>query len=229
MNKATNIKEEQQKYYSEEWKTLELSDKPGRSGWRTNVPAPDFIQFAAWLKEKSIKGKALDLGCGGGRHSIVLAQADFEVYGIDFAESAIKQADRNAATAGVSDATHFQVGDTLTLPYGDKFFDVINDDGCLHHIDPKDWPMYVRNIQRVIKPGGILRIKAFSKNCGYFRANSPDDTQWTKLKDSGYTYFFTEQDIRRLFEDGFEFIKLEEKAHTQASDKMFFFGILRSF
>ena len=228
MNRPESQDKEQNDYYDKEWSSLKLSTKPGRSGWRTSVPAPDFLQFIEWLKEQKIAGNALDLGCGAGRHSIVLAQSGFEVYGIDFAEAAVGMAREAAAKSDVSQNTHFQAGNVLSLPYEDSFFDVVNDDGCLHHIDPQDWQTYTHAMRRVIKSGGILRVKAFSKNCDYFKQNSPTDSQWVKLEDSGYTYFFSEQDIRQLFSQGFEIVRLEEKAHTQANDKKFFFVVIRS-
>jgi ubiquinone/menaquinone biosynthesis C-methylase UbiE len=227
MNSPESQDKEQNEYYDREWSSHKLSTKPGRSGWRTSVPAPDFLQFNEWLKGQKITGKALDLGCGAGRHSIVLAQSGFEVYGIDFAESATEMAKEAAAKAGVSQNTHFQAGNVLSLPYEDSFFDVANDDGCLHHIDPQDWQTYTEVIRRVIKSDGVLRVKAFSKNCDYFKQNSPIGSQWVKLEDSGYTYFFSERDIRQLFSQWFEVVRLEEKAHTQASDKKFFFVVLR--
>jgi 2-polyprenyl-3-methyl-5-hydroxy-6-metoxy-1,4-benzoquinol methylase len=223
------MNEEQEKYYQTEWTAIKLSESPGRSGWRTAVPAPDFIQFIEWLINNKIRGKALDLGCGGGRHSILLAKSGFETYGIDFAEAAIKTAAINADNANVSDSTHFQVGNVLDLPYGEDSFDIVNDDGCLHHINPEDWITYLQNINKVIKDGGILRIKTFSNNCDYFTQNTDNvRSQWIHLNDSGYTYFFSEADIRNLFLKNFEILSIEEKTHTQASDKKFFFVLLKS-
>lgn len=226
MNDANDY---QQTYYENEWSKIKLSDKPGKSGWRTTVPAPDFVAFVEFLHKNDISGKALDLGCGGGRHSILLAQNGFDVCGIDFADAAINQAKENAQEAGARDHTDFVVGDALKLPYSEQSFDVINDDGCLHHIDPAQWPTYLENVTRVIKKRGTLRIKAFSKNCEYFRQNiTLQDSQWVLLKDSGYTYFFTENDIRNLFDTKFEIVKLDENTHTQTSDKKFFFVILKA-
>lgn len=134
MNISLGMNGQQQKYYENEWENLKLSDEPGKSGWRTVVPAPDFVQFVAWLKERQLVGNALDLGCGAGRHSILLAKSGFTTYGIDFAEAAIKQATENTRDAGVEEHTKFQTGNVLDLPYESRYFDIVNDDGCLHHI-----------------------------------------------------------------------------------------------
>jgi ubiquinone/menaquinone biosynthesis C-methylase UbiE len=223
-----SVNKEQLAYYKDEWNSLRLSNKPGKTGWRTNVPAYDFIQFIDWLNDKRISGIALDLGCGGGRHAIVLARNNFDVYGIDFAEAAINIAEIEASSAGVSWHTHFQVGDVLSLPYEDGMFDVINDDGCLHHINPNDWQIYVQNVHRVIKKGGILRIKVFSKNCNYFKKYTVNNSSWVKLKDSNYCYFFNDEELHLLFRKGFKLINLLEKVHSNDKDKTFFFMTLQS-
>jgi ubiquinone/menaquinone biosynthesis C-methylase UbiE len=219
----------QQAFYENEWSNITLNDAPGKSGWRTVVPAPDFVDFVTYLRENNVSGKALDIGCGGGRHSILLAQNGFKVSGLDFADSAIKQAKENAEKAGVASSIDFRAGDALDLPYNAAYFNLVNDDGCLHHIDPRQWDTYVRGIVRVLKAGGIFRVKAFSKNYAYYVKNSTAESssQWLPLVDSGYTYFFNETDIRKLFANGFKEIRLEENFHTQTQDKKFFFGVFR--
>ncbi len=45
--------------------------------------------------------RALDLDCGSGANAVFLAEHGFEVTGVDFAASALDQADRLAKAAGV--------------------------------------------------------------------------------------------------------------------------------
>jgi len=221
-------KQIQKKYYEKEWNKIKLKEKPAASGWRTNVPAPHFLKFIKWLKKNKISGNVLDIGCGGGRYSVILAKEGFEVYGIDFISSAIKLAKENAQKAGVVNKTHFRVGDALSLPYKSHFFDVVNDDDCLHHIAKEDWKLYIFNIKKVLKKGGILKIKAFSNNCNYYKKNRPKNINEHWLKTSGdYTYFFSEKEIKNLFKKEFEIIILEEKFHPVTKEKKFFFIILK--
>jgi len=219
----------QEDYYEEEWSKLQLSDKPEATGWRTSVSAPDFFDFVNWLKKEKISGNALDIGCGGGRHAIVLAKEGFEVYGIDFSKSAIEVAKNNAEKASVGKKTFFQVGDALNLPYNSNFFDVINDDGCLHHISKDDWRKYLQNITRVLKKGGILRVKAFSKNCNFYEENKPKESKdhWILVPNKDYTYFFDKKEMSGLFENDFETFKIEEKYHPVTKEKKFFFVVLK--
>ena len=223
-----DYKKFQEKYYEEEWNKLQLSDKPEETGWRTNVPSLDFFDFVKWLKKEKISGKVLDIGCGGGRHTIVLAKEGFEVYGIDFSKSAVKVAQNNARKASVSDKTFFKVGDALNLPYTDDFFNVINDDGCLHHISKDDWKKYLQNVTKVLKKDGILRVKVFSKNCNFYEVNKPknSDDHWILVPSKDYTYFFDKNEISGLFENDFDMIKIEEKYHSVTKKKKFFFVVL---
>ena len=93
--------------------------------------------------------------------------------------------------------TKFRQANALALPFQEKFFDFVNDDGCLHHIAKKDWRKYLQNVGRVLKDNGLVRIKVFSKNCGYYEKNKPKtgEPAWIKLRDSNWTYFFKKMEL----------------------------------
>jgi len=218
----------QENYYEKEWSKLKLLNNPTTTGWKTNVPAPIFFDFVNWLKKQKISGNALDVGCGGGRYSIVLAKEGFNVYGIDFSKSAINIAKNNALKNKLNNKTYFKIGNVLNLPYKDNFFDLINDDGCLHHISKKDWKLYLNNINRVLKKNGILRIKVFSKNCNFYDENKKNtNSHWILIPKKDYTYFFNTQELLNLFKNYFEIIELKEKYHPSTKNKKFFFIILK--
>jgi ubiquinone/menaquinone biosynthesis C-methylase UbiE len=56
-------------------------------------------------------GKILDLACGIGRHSILLAKKGYRAVGIDISPDYIKRAKELANEKGVSDLVEFIVGD----------------------------------------------------------------------------------------------------------------------
>ena len=67
--------------------------------------------------------KVLDLCCGYGRHSYLIAKnADFEVTGIDLSEDYIKIANREKSTP----KTKYLIGDMRDLPFKNHFDAVIN-------------------------------------------------------------------------------------------------------
>ena len=52
----------------------------GRADWL--VPEPEVVQLAARLRQNGAR-RALDLGCGVGRHALALARLGFEVEAVD--------------------------------------------------------------------------------------------------------------------------------------------------
>ena len=73
----------------------------------------------------------LDLCCGIGRHSVVLAERGFKVVGVDFAPVFIAHAKEMAAERNVSENVEFRVGDMREIrevlkDYDEKFNAVIN-------------------------------------------------------------------------------------------------------
>jgi len=124
----------------------------------------DLDQFFRILSQKYQRAKILDIGCGNGWIAIRAARDGHEVWGIDSSETAIKEAVAAAKTEGVDKATHFQVGNALTLPYEDNFFDALIDRGLLHHIIAENRPLYFQNILRVLKPKSLMYLHVFSTN-----------------------------------------------------------------
>ena len=101
--------------------------------------------------------RALDIGCGGGWESIFLAQCGFDVTGVDFSSNAIQLAKKRAEDAKVQ--VDFKQGNALALPVEDESVDFANDRGCLHVIPEEDRPRYVKEVLRVLKPGGQLLLR----------------------------------------------------------------------
>lgn len=106
--------------------------------------------------------KVLDLGCGEGRHAITAwLEAPVQVVGLDLSA-------RDLATAA-DRATEFQApdesgrralgwvrGSGLTLPFADATFDRVICAEVLEHIP--DYRSVLGEIERVLKPGGILAV-----------------------------------------------------------------------
>jgi len=104
-------------------------------------------------------GKLLELGCGAGNLSIELAKRGFEVYGVDFSESAISWAKVNAASELQN--INFNVADVSDLSlYADSTFDVVYDGNCFHCILGEKRAVALSEWKRVLKPSGMLFISS---------------------------------------------------------------------
>jgi len=68
--------------------------------------------------------RVLEVACGTGRFSVMLAERGADVTGIDISGAMLGQAREKARAAGVADAVGFMRGDAARLPFPDDAFDV---------------------------------------------------------------------------------------------------------
>ena len=68
----------QREFYQRQWKRMKPSRSAREIGWHTLVPDPKFLKFLRLWKKIKVRGKALDVGCGSGRHTLALAKAGFD-------------------------------------------------------------------------------------------------------------------------------------------------------
>jgi arsenite methyltransferase len=76
----------------------------------------------------------------------------------------------NAAAAGVSDRVEVIDGDMRALPLPDRSFDVVLASLAVHNLPAGDRPGAVREMLRVLAPGGRLVILDFQGTADYARA-----------------------------------------------------------
>lgn len=110
-------------------------------------------------KEKLTSGsKVLDVGCGAGFATNILAKEGYKVTGVDLAEGALEEAKKRDETKSVEYIT----ADAMKLPFEDNSFDcVISLDFLEHVYEPEK---AVKEISRVLRPGGLFFYHTFSKN-----------------------------------------------------------------
>jgi SAM-dependent methyltransferase len=126
-----------------------------RPPWDSGITPPELHTF---LKNRPA-GRAIDLGCGTGTNVISLARFGWQVIGVDFVPRAIEQARRKARQAGVS--VDLRVGDVTRLDGISGSFDFVLDLGCYHGLSGKEKGDYLRQIDRILLPGGIWFLYAF--------------------------------------------------------------------
>lgn len=93
------------------------------------------LALAPWLRI-SPGTRVLDVGCGVGRWSRLLASRGALVTGVDLSPTMIAQSRRRAADAGLSSRCHFLVQDSATLDAGDRFDLVLGVTVLQHILDP---------------------------------------------------------------------------------------------
>lgn len=204
----------QKDHYENLWKKVGLW-KNESSHYKTRVPQQETLDFIKFLKENNVKGKALDIGCGGGRHVIAFAKAGFDSYGIDFSKTAIKLAKLDAEDKHIK--VNLKVGNVMNMPYKQDFFDIVHDSGCLHHIKKSDWQIYLKNILKVLKKGGYYKLFSFSKKTKFLTGKKISKTKPWIINKGHYSYFFSKKEIKNTFSKQFKIIKIidEKRKNNQ--------------
>jgi 2-polyprenyl-3-methyl-5-hydroxy-6-metoxy-1,4-benzoquinol methylase len=124
-------------------------------------------------------GTVLDFGCGDGRIAIPLSKLGFEVWAMDAAPEMIERL-RDQAEAQGAEGIHSVIADGSTLfPLSLDFFDAINARAVFIHHSHTDVIKMVRNLAKLIKPGGFL-IADWPIGKHHERRDWIDVTTWEK-------------------------------------------------
>jgi SAM-dependent methyltransferase len=102
--------------------------------------------------------RILDAGCGGGRNLVYFLRNGFELFGVDADPHAIASVRALAARLSPGLAPgNFRVEPVERLSFPDASFDAVLSSAVLHFAaDDRQFDSMVREMWRVLKPGGLL-------------------------------------------------------------------------
>lgn len=109
-------------------------------------------------------GKGLDLCCGSGDLTLLLAEAvgpQGQVYGVDFSCELLAVAQERSQQTQPPMPISWLQGDALDLPFPDDFFDCATMGYGLRNVT--DIPQALRELHRVLKPGSTAAILDFHR------------------------------------------------------------------
>lgn len=113
------------------------------------------LALRPWLAVKP-GTRVLDVGCGVGRWSRLLAARGARVTGVDLSPTMIAQARLRAAAEGVSDRCRFGVQDLSKLDVGAQFDVVLGVTVLQHILDPELLRAAVERMTGHLAPGGRM-------------------------------------------------------------------------
>lgn len=139
------------------------------------------------------RGKVvLDIACGEGYGSNLLADIAKSVTAVDIEQHVIERASKKYTAENIQ----FITGSVQEIPLADSLFDMVVCYETIEHVDQHDKVM--RELKRVLKPGGIILI------------STPDKTQYT---DSGV--HSNKYHVRELYENQFKNLVTASFNHCQ--------------
>jgi len=121
---------------------------------------PRLVDFAGFAGQR-----LLDVGCGLGNDLSRFARGGARVTGVDLSARAIELARANFAQRGLTG--EFRVMDGEALEFPDASFDVVYCHTVLHFTPHPD--RMVREVHRVLKPGGQAILMTVNRNSWLFR------------------------------------------------------------
>jgi SAM-dependent methyltransferase len=101
--------------------------------------------------------RVVDVACGEGYGSALLAQAAAQVTGIDISPEAVAHA---RAAYGARLNLRFEAASATALPLPDASVDAVVSFETIEHLEPADQPRMLAEIARVLAPGGVLVVSA---------------------------------------------------------------------
>ena len=142
---------------------------PGTRGFLDELEHKRYTRHYAYLLkeaefEKHKGEKVLEIGCGMGIDLLQFAKGGAEVTGIDLTEKAIQYTSQHFAHRDLTGT--FCTMNSEELDFSDNTFDVVYSFGVLHHT--VDTQKAIKEVHRVIKPGGKAIIMLYHKGFRYY-------------------------------------------------------------
>jgi SAM-dependent methyltransferase len=134
---------------------------------------------ARFVLEHCPRGTALDVGCGTGALAARLAEAGYEMTGVDPSEGMLRVLERRTSKVrGLR-------GSGTALEFPDSSFDLVYSVAVMHHIAaPQDVRRTLAEMVRVARPGGRVLVWDHNPRNPYWRllmARVPQDTGEERL------------------------------------------------
>jgi SAM-dependent methyltransferase len=140
----------------------------------------------AFVRRLASGRRVLDVACGEGYGSALLAQAAAQVTGVDIDQSAIAHAQ---ASYGTRSNLRYLHGSATKLPLADASVDLVVSFETIEHLPRDEQPRMLAELARVCAPGGIAVLSApnpveYSQARGYsnpFHLHEPSREELAQL------------------------------------------------
>lgn len=175
--------------------------------FRPHYPSEHVVRFLRGLPPRLSPGRdalrALDIGCGAGRHTFLLAELGFTVGAVDVSSEGLRFTGESLASAGYK--ADLLCAPMTALPFPDESFDVIVSYGVFYYGPFADGRAAIGELRRVMKPAARALVVVRSTDDyrygkgtlierGTFRCETNDTNEQGMV-----IHFLDEDDVKVLY------------------------------
>ena len=135
-----------------------LDHDAGIAGWSESGLETRIRAFKRLWSGAPAGSRWIDIGCGAGSYSRMLADEGLNVIGVDYSQPSVAKAARRSPTVA-----GWVVGDVTRLPLAPQSVDGILCFGVLQALSSSDRAL--AEMTATIKPGGVLWVDALNAHC----------------------------------------------------------------
>ena len=161
----------------------------------------------------------LDIGCGAGRHSLLLSRSGFDVYACDASADYVMALDGAFCENGMEDRV--LKARMTALPYENETFDWVVAWNVLYHGTFFDLITATGEVRRVLKKSGRFDASFISeRNARFGGGISIDDHTWMDETDSSKArpHCYTSRENLETLLTGFRIVELDEYLQKNYAD-----------
>lgn len=127
--------------------------------------------------------QVLDVGCGTGTLALMIKQAQPRalVVGLDGDPAILAIAREKSGRAGLD--IRFEHGQANALPYPDGAFERVFSSLVFHHLTAEDKQLALKEVYRVLRPGGELHFADFGRPLGLYSQLAAYFMRWMERVD----------------------------------------------
>ncbi|MFM2305210.1 MAG: hypothetical protein RLZZ135_2623 [Cyanobacteriota bacterium] len=129
-------------------------------GYLMNITNKEENYWTVSLLNIDATSNVLEIGFGTG---LAISEAakiavQGQIYGVDRSATMLESAQNQNQQAIESGLVNLQLGDVISLPFADNYFDIVYSINCIYFWEPP--APALSEIDRVLKPGGSIAITA---------------------------------------------------------------------
>ena len=191
--------------------------KPWETLWATESirelwsrPEEGVQHLVPRMKAEGVR-RVLDLGCGIGRHVILLAKSGLETCGFDSSAQAVASCQEWLLSERCEAKLH--QGDMHCLPYEDDFFGFVLSWNVIYHTTREGMSVILAETERVLRHDGLLYLTLNStrnKHCGGGTEVEPNTFDNPEKEDGRHLHHYSDREDAEDLLSRFHIERLEE-------------------